>query len=101
VELPPGCEVTYDLQAIDILRNLLPRDPDVVRRYYEDFRELHGIRPTALEAFHDRYNPRVVRGRHGSWLGFVDAMGDADERQRGVLKEQQAGASSRCSRRPR
>ncbi len=77
-ELPPGCEVTYDLQTIEILKGLLRRSTgsDVVRFAYEDFRERHGERPTATELHHENYAPRTLRRTHGSWLGFVDSMGD-------------------------
>ncbi len=76
--LPPGCEVTYDLAAINILRSLLriPKDDDALSAYYLDFRERHGTRPTALEAHHDGYAPRATRTAYGSWLGFVASMGD-------------------------
>jgi superfamily II DNA or RNA helicase/diadenosine tetraphosphate (Ap4A) HIT family hydrolase/HKD family nuclease len=90
VDLPPGCEVTYDLEAIEILRKLVqPVRGDVaaLRRYYEDFRELNGIRPTASEAFHDGYNPRSVRQDHGSWLNLVASMGDLPPAGRAVLQE--------------
>jgi superfamily II DNA or RNA helicase/HKD family nuclease len=77
-DLPPGCAVTYELEAIDILRSLLrePRGQDVVRSYYETFRELQGRRPTASEAFHEDYSPRAAARGYGSWLRFVEAMGD-------------------------
>jgi len=77
--LPPGCEVTYELEAIEILRKLAqpPGSQDqALRRYYEDFRELHGERPTASEAHHDGFNLRSVRTRYGSWLAFAREMGD-------------------------
>jgi superfamily II DNA or RNA helicase/diadenosine tetraphosphate (Ap4A) HIT family hydrolase len=80
-ELPPGCEVTYELQAVDILKGLLRRSgtqSDALERYYRDFKTLHGVRPTATEAYEDGYNPRAVRDRSGSWVGFVLAMGDLD-----------------------
>lgn len=77
--LPPGCEVTYDPAAIDILKALLPRgQQDALAEYYRDFRERRGSRPTASEAWSDGYNPRSARRGHGSWLGFVAAMGDLD-----------------------
>jgi hypothetical protein len=78
LELPPGCEVTYELEAVDILRALLrlPRKTDALKQWYEQFRDLHGTRPTALEAFHEGYNPRAARRQHGSWLRFVAAQGD-------------------------
>jgi superfamily II DNA or RNA helicase len=77
-DLPPGCEVTYELEALDILRSLLrgPRGQDVVRSYYETFRERQGRRPTATEALHEGYSPRTVAKGYGTWLRFVEAMGD-------------------------
>ncbi len=79
-DLPPGCEVTYDLEAIDILRSLLrlPRDGEAIRFFYEDFRERCGIRPTASEMHHEGYGPRSLRKSYGSWFGFVGAMGDLE-----------------------
>ena len=88
LELPPGCEITYELRAIEILRALLPRStPDVLRAWYEDFRERHGARPRAVEAFHDGYGPRSVRPSHGSWLRFVDRMGDLGTDQASLVRE--------------
>lgn len=75
-ELPPGCSVTYELEAKDILRKLIGPEPDGLQRYYVEFRETHGVRPLALEAFEDGFSPRSVRAGFGSWLGFVGGMGD-------------------------
>lgn len=73
--LPPGCEVTYELKAIEILKSLLrARTPDALRAFYEDFRERHGIRPSATETFHEGYLPGSVRPQFGSWFGFVAAL---------------------------
>jgi superfamily II DNA or RNA helicase/diadenosine tetraphosphate (Ap4A) HIT family hydrolase/HKD family nuclease len=94
LDLPPGCEVTYDLRAIEILRALLPRStPDVLRAWYEDFRERHGTRPRAVEAFHEGYAPRAVRRSHRSWFRFVDQMGDLPEPQIGLVREGAAGSA--------
>jgi superfamily II DNA or RNA helicase len=79
LELPSGCEVTYDLETVEILSRLAQSGQggaDVLRRYYEDFREVNGVRPMAAEAFHDGYNPRAVRAEREGWLGFVRSMGD-------------------------
>ncbi len=80
LRLPPGCEVTYDLQAIRLLRNLLrpSAGQDNLRFYYQEFRQRQGVRPRAAEAWHAGYNPRAAGSRHGSWLGLVRAMGDLD-----------------------
>ena len=55
-ELPPGCEVTYELEAVNILRALLrtPKEPEALRTWYESFRERHETRPTAV-VYH--FNP--------------------------------------------
>lgn len=86
-ELPAGCEVTYDLKAIQILESLLrkSRTDDALRLYYIDFRERHGQRPTASEAFRDGYNPRSARSTYGSWFGFVEQMGDLPSEQQQLV----------------
>ena len=78
LDLPPGCEITYDLQAVDILTKLFrkPKKDEALRTFYEDHRALHGSRPTAREAYHEGYAPRAARKSFGSWLGFVRVMGD-------------------------
>ncbi len=80
-ELPPGCSVTYDLEAKDILLALLRRTTagERLRDYYLEYRNIHGVRPTALEAFHDGYDPKAVRPAHSSWLGFVRTLGDLSD----------------------
>jgi superfamily II DNA or RNA helicase/HKD family nuclease len=93
VDLPPGCEVTYDLEAVDLLRSLLPLSTsDVVQSYYETFRDLHGRRPTASEALHDGYSPRSAGRGYGSWLRFVEAMGDLSTGSTLLSGDQPSGA---------
>ena len=89
LDLPPGCEVTYDLETINILRGLLrvaPNASEAIRAYIEDFIELHGVRPTALETYRDGYNPRAVRHAFGSWLGFIERVGALDVDDVSALK---------------
>jgi superfamily II DNA or RNA helicase/diadenosine tetraphosphate (Ap4A) HIT family hydrolase/HKD family nuclease len=77
-ELPPGCEVTYELEVKDIFRALLSRSDSAVellKRRYQDFRDTLGVRPTAAEMFREGYNPRAMHTAFGSWLGFVKAQG--------------------------
>jgi superfamily II DNA or RNA helicase/diadenosine tetraphosphate (Ap4A) HIT family hydrolase len=89
VELPPGCEVTYELEAIDILESLVRKGAAAgsaaFRAYYEDFNELHGQRPTAVEAFHDRYSPRQTG--YGTWLRFVRKMGGLTPGQESLIRD--------------
>ena len=91
-DLPPGCSVTYDLEAKDILKALLRSSPpgERLRDYYREYRETHGDRPTAVEVFHDGLDPKSARPSHASWLSFVRMMGDLSEDQ--VVVHQQVGA---------
>jgi superfamily II DNA or RNA helicase/HKD family nuclease/diadenosine tetraphosphate (Ap4A) HIT family hydrolase len=88
VELPPGCEVTYELESIEILRALLKltsKPEQAIQEYYRDFKERTGQRPTAVEAYHDGFSPKFVRSTNGTWLKFVESMGDLTPGQRTAL----------------
>ncbi|MDA7430084.1 DUF3427 domain-containing protein [Primorskyibacter aestuariivivens] len=76
ISFPAGCEVTYELEALDILKSLIrqPRDGEELTAFYRDFRDRHGVRPTASEIQHAGFNPG--RTGHAGWLGFVNDMGD-------------------------
>jgi hypothetical protein len=89
-ELPPGCEVTYELEVVDIFRSLLSRSDSAVellQRRYQDFRDTLGVRPTAAELFREGYNPRAMRVPFGSWLGFVKAQGGLTVQEDVALEE--------------
>jgi superfamily II DNA or RNA helicase/HKD family nuclease len=75
IALPPGCAITYDLEAKAILDALLEpaRDATLLEAFYRDFADRHGMRPTALEVFHAGFSPRA--NADGGWLGFVQRMG--------------------------
>lgn len=92
-ELPPGCEVTYELEAQNILRALLGRvsnDVEAIRRRFHDFRALHGVRPTAAELYREGYNLRMLQQRYGSWLGFVSAEDALTEGERHAFSSHRA-----------
>ena len=100
-ELPPGCEVTYELEAVEILRACCAAARDRTMRSNgttADFKALHGVRPTATEVYQDGYNPRAVRERAGSWIRFVGTMGDLD-RQPARRSRGTAPSSMRSTRR--
>jgi superfamily II DNA or RNA helicase/HKD family nuclease len=77
LSLPPGCEVTYDLKALDMLRAMLRQrsGSDEGEAWYLDFRERMGERPTAAEFAHAGFDP--ARTGHGDWFDFVRDMADA------------------------
>ena len=82
-ELPAGCEITYELEAVKILRGLLqiPKNEasHALLEWYRGFGERTGERPRAVEAFHEGYSPKAARKLFGSWLGLVKAEGDLDK----------------------
>lgn len=74
--LPPGCSVTYDLEVIENLRNLLRPKTGMedLEAQYRDFRLRHGQRPTAAEIARMGFDPS--HNGHGGWFDFVRDMGD-------------------------
>ena len=86
IKWPEGCEVTYDLKALDLLASLLKSSArgDALEAYYLDFRERTGERPKALDIFHAGFNPRTTG--HGGWLGFVDHQGDLSTAEQQVVE---------------
>jgi superfamily II DNA or RNA helicase/HKD family nuclease/diadenosine tetraphosphate (Ap4A) HIT family hydrolase len=87
-DLPPGCQVTYDLETIEILESILRnsrRDDDAIVSFYEDFQERHGTRPTAVELYHSGYNPRALASTHGSWTQFLRSRDDLSEAERSAI----------------
>jgi superfamily II DNA or RNA helicase/HKD family nuclease len=88
--LPPGCEVTYDLEALDILERLIRRtaDADELDAFYRDMRERTGRRPTALDAFHAGFDPK--RTGHLGWFGLVAHHGDLSSAEAAVAGAQGA-----------
>ena len=87
ISLPPGCEITYDLAAVDILQHLLrPAGTETaLESFYRDFEDRHGVRPNAVEILHAGLNPRS--NGEGSWLGFVDRMGGFSSEEHAAFAE--------------
>ena len=84
-ELPPGCLVNFDVEAIDLLQDLLPASSrSSVVREYRELREARGARPRAVELFRLDLNLASLRKKHGSWFHFLNAEGDLH------LEEQEA-----------
>jgi len=87
VQWPEGCEVTYDLRALDLMAGLLRSTSrgDAIEAYYQDFRERTGQRPKAIDVFHAGFNPRMTG--HGGWLDFVRYQGDLSEDEQQVAEQ--------------
>jgi superfamily II DNA or RNA helicase/diadenosine tetraphosphate (Ap4A) HIT family hydrolase len=89
-ELPAGCSVDVELEAIDMLRRLLPSGATEVERAYRDLVAARDERPTAAELYRLGYRPATLRAMHGSWFEFVAKEGHLGEAERRVLER--AGA---------
>jgi superfamily II DNA or RNA helicase/diadenosine tetraphosphate (Ap4A) HIT family hydrolase len=83
LELPLGCSVEYELEALDILKQLAQPSAvtDQIAYWYQSFREIHDRRPTASEAYHEGYDPKGLKRAYGSWFGFVGSQDDLDADQ--------------------
>ncbi len=82
VELPEGCSVTVDLEAVQLLERLLPSGAGhVVVRTYRELRVEWQRRPRAGELSRMGLNPgaRGLRKAYASWLAFVASEGDLDD----------------------
>lgn len=71
--LPEGCSVSYDLEAVDLMRQLTAREQgSALIRYCRAYAAEHGRRPTAVQAYRAGYNP----GSQSS-LGWFGALAEA------------------------
>ena len=86
LELPHGCSIDVELEAKELLRQLVPRGRSEVERVYRELRLLRGVRPTAGELSRLGYAPRsLLSGGHASWFAFVGSEGDLDAVEQSVL----------------
>ncbi|RMD82552.1 MAG: HIT domain-containing protein, partial [Candidatus Dadabacteria bacterium] len=116
VELPPGCSVTYELKAIDMLERLLRFTPphsvpvahapagrpavnpnsrrvQELLRFTEDFMDRYARRPTAAEAYHEGFWTRQARAHCGrSWIAFLHWARLLDRQQQQVWAHPTAGS---------
>jgi hypothetical protein len=77
-DLPEGCSVDYELEAVDLMASLVrarSSRSDVLADYCREFFDDYGYRPSALQAFRAQLNPRSTTRQHGSWFGFLKDLG--------------------------
>ena len=80
-QLPGGSSVELELEAVDLLRKLLPSGArHVFARVYRELRDARGQRPRLGELFRMGQNPASLKAHRG-WFDFVEGEGDlsADE----------------------
>jgi hypothetical protein len=98
--LPAGCSVAYDLEAIDLLEQLVAAGSgrvgarNVLGDFCQEYAEANGYRPSALQALRSGYNPASVRHRGASadggpahWFGLLSELGLLSEGEQRVVDE--------------
>ncbi len=85
VELPEGCLLDVELEAMDLLKEFLPKGRVAAIEGYRAIREDMGRRPTALEVCTRGLLPRTICAGEGSWFEFVKAEGDLNAAEADVL----------------
>ena len=79
-ELPPGCSVDFDLEAVEILNRLSSPSTSQAKRLEEfcrNYESENGIRPTAAQAFSSvgvQTSTRPVRDAEG-WHRYLNGLG--------------------------
>jgi len=79
--LPPGCSVSFELEAVDLLKSFLPKNSaqssrEALKDFCTTFVDEHGVRPTAAQVSRSGYDPaaKVVK-EAGGWHPFLDEIG--------------------------
>jgi superfamily II DNA or RNA helicase/diadenosine tetraphosphate (Ap4A) HIT family hydrolase/HKD family nuclease/SOS-response transcriptional repressor LexA len=84
--LPPGCTVAYDLEAVDLLAAMIRTSHgDTLADYCRSYTEDLGLRPSAVQAFRAGLNPRSARSRHGSWFELLDHLDLLSKSERALI----------------
>jgi len=82
-DLPSGCLLDLEVEAKELMLQLVPNTGSAVVEAYLSMRDELGRRPSPSELFHHGYLPRTLSARFGSWFGFISEQDDdltADER---------------------
>ena len=82
--MPEGCAMDLELEAIELLRTLLPTGRKGFDAWFDRFVEAHGRRPTAGEALRAEQSLTAIRTAGRGWF---DAVGD-----HGCLRDDEARA---------
>ena len=91
LELPEGCSIDIELDAIDLLQAMVRARPaDIAVYEYVTFRDAHGRRPTAAELFAAGVSFAPIKEGHESWFHFVASQGDLSVDEARVLERHPA-----------
>ena len=91
-ELPPGCSVDFDLEAIEILSRLTSpsmTEAERLEEFCRNYESENGVRPTAAQAFSSvgcRPSTESVR-KAGGWHRYLDGLGLLTPEDQAVAEE--------------
>lgn len=90
-DLPEGCSIDIETEAIDLLRAMVRTNTsDLVLHEYLTFRNAHGRRPTAMELFQQSINLAPIRKTQVTWFHYLKAQGDLSVDEDRVLQRHSA-----------
>ncbi len=99
-ELPPGCSAEFELEAVELLRQLLAQSASgrgqtardeaaALAEYCLNYAEEHGVRPTAAQAFRSMGTTTVsspIKKADG-WHRYLDSLGLLSDAQKSTVEE--------------
>lgn len=104
-QLPPRCTLNLELEAIDLLKRLLPPGggASALVAAYRELRAARAERPMAGELVRSGYTLGSLLAGHGGWFGFVANESDLSEAEATVfeiagswLREVQTTPMTKC-----
>ena len=86
-DLPAGCRVTYDLEALDVLEKLarVSKKAEAFSDWFGTFAMTHGRRPSALEAYHGGFSPNDLPKAVRPWFKAVRKFAALSEEEAAAL----------------
>jgi superfamily II DNA or RNA helicase/diadenosine tetraphosphate (Ap4A) HIT family hydrolase len=84
-DLPEGCLLDLEVEAKELMLQLVPNTGSAVVEAYRSMRDELGRRPSPSEMIRHGYLPRTLAARFGSWFGFITEENDLTENEQLVF----------------
>jgi superfamily II DNA or RNA helicase/SOS-response transcriptional repressor LexA len=85
LDLPEGCFINYDVQAIDFLKQLTASRTDIQEERYTILKDSLDRRPTLSEFYLAGGSIDTLRKEYGNWFQFVSVQEDLNPAERNAL----------------
>lgn len=90
LDVPDGCFVNYDIQAIDFLAKLSEGRVDSQEDLYRSLKDSIGRRPTLTEFYTAGGSVQTIRQHSGQWLNFISSEQDVSNEEKECLHHNEA-----------